>query len=278
MGIGPAEPIREQRLVFGEVADVYDRLRPSYPAALVDAILTFADLDGSDRAHPVAEVGAGTGKASVLFAARGLQLTCIEPSPNMAALAMENLKGFPAAEVLQTSFEDWQPVPHTFGLLYAAQSWHWVSPGGRYAKAEHALRPQGTVALFWNVIARRGDESLDRDLEKAYGGLIPNARWSADQAKRLEANNWVANEIKASGLFGPVTVVREPHSSTYDTDTWLDLLSTQSDHRMLAEDERAGLFHRIRHAVDANGRSVEVAYVSVAYLARTRGRHGRRPR
>ena len=47
MGVGPPEPIREQRLVFGEVADTYDRRRPSYPSSLVDAIVSFAGSRGA---------------------------------------------------------------------------------------------------------------------------------------------------------------------------------------------------------------------------------------
>ncbi len=277
MGVGPPEPIREQRLVFGEVADTYDRRRPSYPSSLVDAIVSFADLErGPDPGPPVAEVGAGTGKASVLFAARNLELTCLEPNHNMAALARANLAAFPLAEVLQTSFEDWQPPPHSYGLVYAAQSWHWVSPEARYVKADLVLRPGGTLALFWNIIARRGDESLDRDLAVAYGDLIPDGMWRTAAADRIEANSRVVDELDSSGLFGPVTVVREPWRTTYDTDAWLELLSTASDHRMLAEDDRAGLFDRIRSAVDANGGRVEVEYMSVGYLARSRRRNGQK--
>ncbi len=51
---------RERRLAFGDVAELYDRARPSYPAALVDDVLEFACARAGDLAL---EVGAGTGKA-----------------------------------------------------------------------------------------------------------------------------------------------------------------------------------------------------------------------
>jgi len=252
--------------VFGEVADTYDRRRPSYPAHLIDAILAFAGLD-DDLTTPVAEVGAGTGKASVLFAARGRTLTCIEPSPAMAAIARRNLTPFRQALVLQTSFEDWQPESHGYGLLYAAQSWHWVSPEVRYVKASSTLSPAGTLALFWNVIVSRGSESLDRALSEAYGDLIPNAMWRPVPAERIQANDWAARELEDCDLFGAVTMLREPWHAAYDKDAWLELLSTQSDHRMLDEDDRKALFDRIGEAVDDSGGTVEVEYISVAYLA-----------
>jgi hypothetical protein len=101
-------------------------------------------------------------------------------------------------------------------------------------------------------------------------------KWQLDQAERIEANSWVIAEIEASGLFepGPVMTLSEPWHCTYEAESWLQLLSTHSDHRMLDENTRAGLFDRIRTAVDTNGGHVEVDYVTVGYLARTRDRLG----
>ncbi|HYR61536.1 MAG TPA: hypothetical protein VET24_02725 [Actinomycetota bacterium] len=48
---------REQRFVFGEVADLYDRSRPGYPEPLVDDVLAYCGR----RSPRVLEVGAGTG-------------------------------------------------------------------------------------------------------------------------------------------------------------------------------------------------------------------------
>ena len=77
---------REQRFVFGEVADLYDRARPGYPEQLVEDVLRFRGLP----APRVLEVGAGTGKATVVFAARGLEIVALEPTPEMAAVAARN--------------------------------------------------------------------------------------------------------------------------------------------------------------------------------------------
>ena len=71
----------EQRLVFGEVAEQYDRARPSYPDELFDAIIEHGGLHAGDAAL---EIGAGTGKATRGFVARGLAVHALEPSPGMA--------------------------------------------------------------------------------------------------------------------------------------------------------------------------------------------------
>lgn len=61
-----------RRLSFGSVAEQYDRIRPSYPEQLVDDVIAYAG-DGLTAAGRALEVGAGTGKATLQFAARGLR-------------------------------------------------------------------------------------------------------------------------------------------------------------------------------------------------------------
>ena len=78
----PSHTDRPRRLVFGEVAGLYDRARPSYPASLIDDLVSWAQPGGR-----ALEIGAGTGKATRLLAARGVSVLGIEPSAEMAVYA-----------------------------------------------------------------------------------------------------------------------------------------------------------------------------------------------
>ena len=65
----------EQRFTFDQVASVYSKARPAYPDALVDDVVSCADLKPNDR---IFEVGCGTGQATKSFASeafRSSQLT-----------------------------------------------------------------------------------------------------------------------------------------------------------------------------------------------------------
>jgi hypothetical protein len=53
----------DTRLAFGDVSELYDQARPSYPPGLVEDVLAFAVAAEADQAL---EVGAGTGKATAL--------------------------------------------------------------------------------------------------------------------------------------------------------------------------------------------------------------------
>jgi SAM-dependent methyltransferase len=74
------------RLSFNEVAEVYNGVRPSYPADLFDAL--FQMLPSQRK---IVEVGPGTGQATKDLLARGASVLAIEIGPAMAAQLRSNL-------------------------------------------------------------------------------------------------------------------------------------------------------------------------------------------
>src|SRR6478752_7817080 len=87
-------------LSFGVMAEAYERFRPGYPVELFDVVMAYAG-------HPVRsalEIGAGTGKATRLFARPGIAVTATEPDGAMLA---ELRKHVPAGvRTRQAAFED----------------------------------------------------------------------------------------------------------------------------------------------------------------------------
>lgn len=232
----------------------------------MDDVLSFAG--GPDAA---VEVGAGTGKASRLFADRGIRLTCLEPDPAMAAVGRANLAQAPV-EFVVTSFEDWTAPVEPAPLLYAAQSWHWVSPEVRCAKAHRVLSPGGTLAPFWNA-GETADEALRAAIAATYRAHLPDSPKLWDGGNLTGAhtrNDWAAAEMEASGLFGTVETVRHGWETTYSTEEWLGLLVTQSDHRLLEDEERRQLLDAVGEVIDVHGGQIATSYVATAYLARAR--------
>ncbi len=87
-------------MLFGTVADLYERARPGYPPEIAESILAY---HGGTPAS-VVEIGAGTGKGTDVLARLGAPLTCVEPDALMAARLAER---FPDARVEATTFERW---------------------------------------------------------------------------------------------------------------------------------------------------------------------------
>jgi SAM-dependent methyltransferase len=261
--------MREQRLVFGEVAELYDSARAGYPEALVDDVLEYAGADGQQLR--AVEVGAGTGKATVSFAARGLQILAIEPSPAMAAVARRNCEQFPGVRVEETSFEDWAAPAAAFGLVYSAQAWHWVRPEVRNRKAAEVLVPGGALALFWHRTQWQAGQLRD-DLERLYQRLAPDLIAQKPTFPGLApspSHDLVADEIRKTGLFRDEATREYPWSATFTADSYLSLLMTQSGHRMLPDERRTELLSGVRDVITAHGCEIEVPHVTLLAMART---------
>ena len=181
----PLSGIGGARLPFGSVAERYERFRPGYPDELVDVVLRYAGRP----VRSAVEVGAGTGKATRLFAARGIEVTAVEPDPDMARVLGRTTRGLPVHPVA-TTFDQFC-TDRTVDLVYAAASWHWLDPATRWARAVDLLVPGGVLALFGRI-----GEPTDRDLfaavEDIEGRLLPTGGppaqhpWSLAAAARVD--------------------------------------------------------------------------------------------
>lgn len=250
-----AEIDPQRRRSFDRFAMAYDAVRPSYPVAVVDDVLA---RSGASRAL---EVGAGTGKATVLFAERGLDIVALEPGPQLAAVLRERVRGM-RVEVIEAMFEDW--TLRGFDLLYAATAFHWVEPSVRYVRAAEVLNPGGALALFMHEKAPM-DPAMRAAFDAAYAKHFGWPSWDPNYLANTEAK-WVA-EIEASDAFGPVHVGRFPWTATYTTDQFIALIDTYSDHATQPDDKRLPLYDAMRAAIDDAGGSVAIPYLTLEFFA-----------
>jgi SAM-dependent methyltransferase len=251
---------REQRLVFGEVAERYDRARPTYPAKLVGDVAEILGLPARAR---VLEVGTGTGKATPLWADAGYEVVCLEPSEEMAAIARRNFSERGNVTVETTGFEDWELEPEGFDLVTAAQAWHWVPEDVGLPKAHDALRPTGGVALFWNW-ERERPTNIDVVFDDVYQRFAPDL---VKEPLKQRVGEVMRERLTASPLFGDVVVRRYPWEKLYTAETYVDLLGTHSDHRMLPDDARTRLHDGVAEVIDGLGGTVTIGYTTEVLVA-----------
>ncbi len=241
----------QQRLAFGRVAELYDRARPSYPPAVVDQVIALAGLRPPAR---ILEVGAGTGKATVLFADHGFGVLAIEPSHEMARIARANCARYPAVEIIETDFERWRPSERLPALVCAA-AWHWIQPEVRYQRASEALLPGGTLAAIWTLPDWRRC-ALRTALSDAYRAAVPQLRadfpMHPDSRPTSLAGDWRA-QIESSERFTRPVVRTHRWSHDYPSDDYVLLLQTHQDHILLGDARRAKLLGAIAAAIDAAG-------------------------
>jgi SAM-dependent methyltransferase len=186
---------------FGQVADEYDRWRPSYPAAAVDWIAP------SPPAH-VADVGAGTGKLTGLLVARGLEVDVVEPDQRMLkVLGRDN----PTARLHHSDSSHIPVEDGSLDAVLAADAWHWFDPDLTIKELRRVLKPTGWLGLVWNVvsepiepwefdIAEESDE-FDRNSKGSAAGIkqrLPYFREDELDFKQVEWEWELTPEHRAS--------------------------------------------------------------------------------
>jgi SAM-dependent methyltransferase len=256
----------EQRLAFGRIAELYDRARPSYPAAAIDALMGYGGLGPGST---IVEVGAGTGKATALLAARGLEVTAIEPSAEMARLARLNCAGHPGVEVVESDFESWSPQ-RRYAALVSVQAWHWVAPALRYVKAHQALAAGAALSAIWSLPdwERCAQRDQLRDAYRTVGVALPaDFPMHPDSDPTRLAGHWEA-EIEGAGLFVAPEVRLFEWRQDYASARYVELLQTHQDHILLGEGDRARLLAGVARAIDDAGGTLTLPLVTHVCLAR----------
>ncbi|MFE9849469.1 class I SAM-dependent methyltransferase [Streptomyces sp. NPDC005576] len=266
-----------RRTVYGEAAEAYDGGRPGYADELVTEVLEHAALGG----RTALEVGAGTGKATALFAARGVPLVCVEPDPRMAEVLRHNTAGCPHVHVEVSDFERWtpsaSPAAGRFGLLYAATSWHWVDPDHRWDLAHSALEPGGTLALFWKPLAVIDPELLAelRYIDRLHGveepphdALASRYGEEAGTVDGVEGPGRPVDEIRRDGRFTDLRTVRFRQNLRYDTARYLAFLASVSAYRILPDRNLDHFLLDTGRLLDSGGGAISMLRVNDLVLAR----------
>ncbi len=255
---GESHQARQMAESFGVDAERYDRTRPRYPQAMVDAVIAA----GPGRA--VLDVGIGTGIAVRQFRAAGCQVLGVEPDARMAEFA-----GRQGLDVEVVKFEDWDPAGRTFDAVVAAQAWHWVDPVAGAAKAAEALPPGGRVALFWNVF--QPPSGLSEAFAAAYRRVLPDSPFPRGTSGGLAAYSGLftkaADGIREVGSFGEPEQWRFDWELSYTRDEWLDVVPTAGGHSRFPPGKLDELLAAIGAAIDAVGGSFRVDYATVVVFA-----------
>jgi SAM-dependent methyltransferase len=147
-GHSPVHAERRARSFEAWAAD-YDRYRPGYPEGLFDTIQARLALPSTPD---VADLGAGTGKASVAMANRGWHVTAIEPGSEMLTMLLTRAARAGSTVVARQAIAEATGLEDaSVDLVTAGQAFHWFDARRAVPEMARIIRPGGGVALFWNV-------------------------------------------------------------------------------------------------------------------------------
>jgi SAM-dependent methyltransferase len=155
---------------FGSRAQSYAAFRPAYPPEAVDAALHGL---GDPSALTIADIGAGTGISSRLFAERGARVLAVEPNERMRTQAEPH----PNVEWREGTAQQTGLPDKSVDLVVICQAFHWFAT--TEAMLELARIARRRVALLQY-------ERDERDqFTKAYGEIV--RAYATDDTEALRA-------------------------------------------------------------------------------------------
>lgn len=255
----------ELKRTFNEVAELYDRARNRYPAALFEGLF---QLSGCHSSSHVLEIAAGTGIATMHLAEHGCRVTAVELGEDMARVAQRKLAHFEKVDVQIGAFEEWKPPAGVqYDLVVVATAFHWLDPNVRYKKIASLLKPGGYLAIIKYHHVAGGDQAFFEQVQMCYEQFREGTKKLV--LPLIEEVRLDTMEMKESGLFEETPRRTYVEEEKYNRQQYLDLLSTYSDHRMMGDREREGLFECIGNLIDSKfAGEIRKCYLHELLLAR----------
>ncbi len=214
------------RCSFDAVAETYERGRPGYAPQAVEWIaerLPFAD---------VLDLAAGTGKLTRQLVALGAHVIAVEPGDGMRAV-LERV--VPEATALAGSAEA-IPLPDaSVDAITVGQAFHWFRTEEALVEMHRVLRPEGGIALLWNIW--NDDDPIQRGLDELVDG--GRARGGEDRPSPRD-------RLAASPLFGPVEEQTFTHPFRATPDAVVEWVASTSPVATAAPDERRRIESEVR--------------------------------
>ncbi|WP_337589464.1 class I SAM-dependent methyltransferase [Micromonospora endolithica] len=242
------------------MAEAYERFRTGYPEALFDLVTGYLGRP----VRRALEIGAGTGKATRLFASRGVAVTATDPDQ---AMLTELRRHVPTrVETVRAAFEELRPG-ETYELVYAAAALHWTDPRDRWPRMAALLRPDGVFASFAGPV-RLADPAVREAVRSARAPFLSRDEVPAqDRTPSVDDMQWPGTELRRSEWFTDVrqSVIERRLSMT--AADYVGYLSTVSAYLELPAPARAQVLDRIERVLPE---TVPLAADVVVHLARRR--------
>lgn len=129
---------------FGPNAEAYERGRPGWPAAALDAATERLALG---RDSVVLDLAAGTGKLTRALVPRFGSVIAVEPVDGMRAV-LERV--VPHAQALDGTAEAIPLDDAAVDAVFVAEAFHWFDVERAVGEIRRVLRPGGGVAVLYN--------------------------------------------------------------------------------------------------------------------------------
>lgn len=243
---------------YTPLADAY-LLRPDYADAAIDSMLK---ISGTQAGGAVCDVGAGVAHLTLMLAARGFDVTAVEPNDAMRANGVKRTASFDKVRWHEGTGENTEQADQAFSLVTFGSSFNVCDRSLAMKETARILKPKGWFACMWN------HRYLEDPIQLAIENIIKSHITDYNYGARREDQTAVIDD---SGIFGPVTQLS---SRVIHMQTVTDCVEAWRSHATL-ERQAGEAFGAIVDEIEAylNGlgkSSIEIPYTTNIWIAQLR--------
>jgi SAM-dependent methyltransferase len=217
---------------FEHTAEAYERGRPGYAEAALDALALSSDA-------VVLDLAAGTGKLTRQLVRRFARVIAVEPLDGMRAV-LERV--VPEAEAVPGSADAVPLADDSVDAVFVGEAFHWFADDATLREIARVLRPRGILAILFNQVA--GD----------FEPKLPEAFWEKYHAhaiekppeQRVSSGLWRA---PFPGPFEPLSEASYPNPVELDRDGIVAQVASWSMVAALPEPDRTRLLAELAELV-----------------------------
>jgi SAM-dependent methyltransferase len=229
-------------------AELYERVRPTYPQS---AIAFLVEELGIDESSELLDLAAGTGKLTRALLHTGARVTAVEPLDGMRSVLAREL---PEVTAMAGSAEGIPLEDESVDVVFVGQAFHWFDPDSAPREIARVLRPGGALAPIWNTREERANWVAEvREVVERY----------KREAPFHESNEWRAG-IDNSGLFGPIEERMFEQAQELSREEAVEVFASRSYVAALPQAERERVLEQIAALVPQEER-ITIPYTTEVY-------------
>ncbi|WP_454562295.1 class I SAM-dependent methyltransferase [Pseudomonas sp. AIG] len=233
---------------YTTLADAYLK-RPDYADAAIDAMLSIA---GAEQGDKFCDVGAGVAHLTLMLAARGLDVTAVEPNDAMRANGIKRTAELQNVKWHEGTGEATGQAAQAFDMVTFGSSFNVCDRQQALKETARILKPRGWFACMWN------HRNLEDPIQARIEAIIKERVAGYGYGTRREDQTAV---IDASELFGAVVHLdaRVIHEQSIE-----ECLEAWRSHATL-ERQAGASFHEVIAAIDDYLKSLQTPSIQIPY-------------
>ena len=232
-------------------AELYERVRPTYPQSAIAFIVEELDLDAGSE---LLDLAAGTGKLTRALLHTGARVTAVEPLDGMRSVLAREL---PEVTAMAGSAEEIPLEDASVDAVFVGQAFHWFDPEKAPREIARVLRAGGGLVPIWNTREEReGWVARIREVIERYKGDAP----------QHEDDEW-RQGLDASGLFGPIELRTFEQVQEVSRPQAIEVFGSRSYIAALPHAERERALEEIA-AIVPDEETITIPYTTEVYWTR----------